>query len=65
MIAVTANNARKDLFRLMDQTVESHEPVVITGKTKNVVMLSEEDWHAVEEILYLSSVPRFAKELGV
>ncbi|MBF0201182.1 MAG: type II toxin-antitoxin system Phd/YefM family antitoxin [Desulfamplus sp.] len=61
MVTITASNARKELYRLMDKTAESHEPVIITGKRNNVVMISEEDWHSVEETLYLNSVPDLAK----
>ncbi len=47
----------------MDKTTESHEPVVITGKKNNVVMISEKDWQAVEETLFLNSIPGLTKEL--
>jgi PHD/YefM family antitoxin component YafN of YafNO toxin-antitoxin module len=63
MITITASNARKGLYRLMDLTTESHKPIIITGKSNNVIMISEEDWRAVEETLYLNSVPDLAKEL--
>ena len=41
----------------MDETSQTHEPILITGKRGNVVMLSQEDWNAIEETLYLSSIP--------
>ena len=63
MVTITASNARKELYRLMDRAADSHEPVVITGKRNNVVMISEEDWRAVEETLYLNSMPGLGKEL--
>ncbi|KOR33534.1 hypothetical protein TI05_00455 [Achromatium sp. WMS3] len=63
MITITASNARKKLYRLMDKTAESHEPVIITGKRNNVVMISEENWHSVEATIYLNSVAGLAKEL--
>ncbi len=63
MVTITANNACKDLYRLIDETAESHEPVIITGKRDNVVMIAEEDWRSVEETLHLSAIPGLAKEL--
>ncbi len=41
----------------MDETSQTHEPILITGKRGNVVMLSQEDWNAIEETLYLNSIP--------
>ena len=63
METFTASAARKELYRLMDKTAESHEPVKITGKRNNVVMISEEDWNAVSETIYLNSVPGLAEEI--
>ena len=63
METFTASAARKELYRLMDKTAESHEPVKITGKRNNVVMVSEEDWNAVSETIYLNSVPGLAEEI--
>ena len=57
MATLTATEARANLYKLIEQTLQSHEPVVITGKKGNAVLLSEEDWNAVTETLYLLSVP--------
>ncbi len=54
---VTASEARADLYRLIDQTVESHQPVLISGKRSNAVLVSAEDWQAIQETLYQLSVP--------
>jgi antitoxin YefM len=54
---ITASQARAKLYRLIDQTAESHEPIVITGKRANAVLVSEEDWSAIQETLFLLSVP--------
>lgn len=53
----TATEARRHLYNLVDQVQESHEPVWITGKRGNAVLVSEDDWRAVQETLYLTSVP--------
>ncbi len=57
MTTITATEARANLYRLMDAAAESHEPVVITGKRTRAVLVSEEDWRAIQETLFLISVP--------
>jgi prevent-host-death family protein len=57
MTSVTATEARKSLYRLVDEVQESHEPVQITGKRGSAVLVSEDDWRAVQETLYLVSIP--------
>ena len=54
---INITNARKDLYKLVQQVIESHEPVHITGKQGSAVIISEEDWKNIEETLYLSSIP--------
>lgn len=57
MPTVTATEARSLLYQLLDTVAESHEPVLITGKRNNAVLLSEEDWRSIHETLYLLSIP--------
>ncbi|MDQ3268648.1 MAG: type II toxin-antitoxin system Phd/YefM family antitoxin [Pseudomonadota bacterium] len=57
MTAFTASEARANLYRLIDQAAESHEPILISGKRANAVLLSEEDWAAIQETLHLLAVP--------
>lgn len=57
MTSITATEARKVLYRLVDEVQESHEPVQITGKRGSAVLISEEDWRAVQETLNLVSIP--------
>ena len=57
MTIFTASQARANLYRLIDQTAESHEPIYISGKKTSAVLISEEDWNAIQETLYLLSVP--------
>jgi len=49
--------ARASLYKLIDQTADSHDPIVITGKRNNAVLLSEDDWSAINETLHLLSMP--------
>ena len=57
MTTLTASLARASLYKLLDQTAKNHEPVQITGKRNNGVLVSEEDWRAIQETLYLLSIP--------
>lgn len=57
MTTLTASEARANLYRLMDQTAESHQPIHIAGKRTSAVLLSAQDWQAIQETLYLLSVP--------
>ncbi len=57
MTTLTASTARARLYKLLDETASSHEPVQITGKRSNAILLSEEDWRSIQETLYLLSIP--------
>ena len=57
MKTLSATQARKDIYRLLDEASETHQPIQITGKRSNAVLVSEEDWRAIQETLYLSSIP--------
>ena len=57
MLILNATEARSRLYNLIDETSESHQPIVITGKRANAVLISEEDWNAISETLHLLSVP--------
>ena len=57
MKTITATEARKNLYRLMDEVSVSSDPVQITGRRSRAVLLSEDDWRALQETLYLLSIP--------
>ena len=57
MTTLTASTARASLYKLLDQTAASHEPVQITWKRSNAVLVSEEDWRSIQETLHLLSIP--------
>ena len=57
MTTFNATEARAKLYALIDETADTHQPIVITGKRNNAVLLSEEDWTAINETLHLLSVP--------
>ena len=59
----TASEARANLYRLIDETANSHEPILITSRRNNAVLLSEEDWSTIQETLFLLSVPGMRESL--
>lgn len=63
MTTLTVSKARTKLYKLLDKTAESHEPVQITGKRHTAILLGEEDWRAIQETLYLISIPRMRESI--
>jgi len=57
MTTLTASEARANLYRLMDEAAESHQPIVISGKRNDAVLISAQDWNAIQETLHLLAVP--------
>ena len=60
---MSVSQARADIYNIMDETAQTHEPILITGKRNNVVMLSQEDWNAIEETLYLNTISDMASSI--
>ncbi len=58
MTVLNATEARSRLYSLIDETTETHQPITITGKRGNAVLISEDDWKSIAETLYLMSVPK-------
>ncbi len=63
MVTITATQARQTLYNLVDEVSASHEPVQIAGKRNSAVLVSEEDWRAIQETLYLTSIPGMKKSI--
>jgi antitoxin YefM len=57
MTSIPVTQARSKLYQLLDEAASSHEPIQITGKRSNAVLVSEEDWRSIQETLYLLSIP--------
>jgi antitoxin YefM len=57
MTILNVTEARTRLYSLIDETADTHEPIVITGKRGNAVLMSEEDWNSIKETLHLLSIP--------
>jgi antitoxin YefM len=60
---ITATGARKQIYTLIDEVIESHEPVHIKGKQGSVVLISSTDFEAMQETLHLLSIPGMRKSL--
>ncbi len=57
MTTLTATEARANLYKLLDEVADTHEPILITGRRNAAVLISEEDWRAIEATMYLLSIP--------
>lgn len=62
-MAVTASEARKKLFPLIKQVNEDHVPVEITSRQGSAVLMSRDDYDALQETAYLLRVPANARRL--
>ncbi len=63
MTILNATQARSQLYSLIDKATETHQPITITGKRGNAVLVSEEDWEAITETLYLLSIPKMRESI--
>lgn len=63
MKTLTATKARKEIYRLIDEAAETHQPIQITGKRSNAILISEDDWRSIQETLYLTSLPGMADSI--
>ena len=64
MITLTTAEAKKNFSNLVDDVSESHEPIQISGKRHSAVLVSEDDWRAIQETLYLVSVPGMRESIA-
>ncbi len=63
MSILTATQARSKLYGLIDETNISHKPIFITSKRGRAVLISEEDYRAIQETMYLLSIPKMRKSI--
>lgn len=63
MKTISITKARANLYQLIAEAANIHEPIQITGKRSNAVLISEDDWHAIQETLYLLSIPEMRKSI--
>lgn len=63
MTSLTVSQARADLYKLLDKAATSHEPIKISGKRNNAILISEDDWRSIQETLYLLSIPKMRESI--
>ncbi len=63
MTILNVTQARSKLYSLIDEAAETHQPITITGKRGNAVLVSEKDWEAITETLYLLSIPNMRESI--
>jgi antitoxin YefM len=63
MVPVSANEARDNLQRFIDEAASSHEPLLIAGERNNAVLVSAEDWNAIQATLHLLSIPNMRESI--
>ena len=63
MAIFNVTEARSKLYKLIDETASTHEPIIIKGKRNNAVLVSEEDWNAISVTLYLLSIPNMRESI--
>ena len=63
MTTINVTEARKNLYSLVDEANRSHEPIHISGKRGNVVLISEDDWSSIKETMYLISIPNMRESI--
>jgi prevent-host-death family protein len=64
MTSIRATHARAKLYQLLDEAADSHEPIKITGRRANGVLISEDDWRSIQETLYLLAIPGMRESIG-
>ncbi len=60
---IPVSQARANIFKLIDETNQSHNPIIITGKNNDAVLLSLDDWNTIQETLYLMSIPKMRESI--
>ena len=63
MKTINITNARRNLYNIVEDTIVSHKPVQILSKQGGVVLISAEDWEAIQETVYLNSIKGFKESL--
>ncbi len=64
MKTIGVTKARSNLYKLIDIAADTSEPIQITGKRRNAILISEDDWRAIQETLYLLSIPEMRESIS-
>ena len=63
MSSLPINDAQNNLQKLIDQVAEQGKPIIIKGERGNAILLAEKDWSAIQETLYLLSIPGMGESI--
>ena len=64
MTSISAAKARQNIYKILNDVNENSEPITITNTNgKNAVIISEDDWKAIQETIYLNSIPGMAESI--
>ncbi len=63
MRTLSITEARKNIYALINEASDNHEPIQITGKHNNAVLVGEDDWRAIQETIYLLSIPEMRESI--
>ena len=64
MTAISVTKARENIYQILSDVNNNSQPITITNnRGKNGVLISEDDWNAIQETLYLNSIPDMAKSI--
>ncbi len=64
MDSLSLSEVTPNLDNLIDQITETHQPMMIKGTQNDVVMISKEDWAAIQETIYLNSIPGYIDSIN-
>lgn len=65
MKEVSITEARIQLYDLIKEVTQQHQPIYISSQDSNAVLLSKEDWEAIQETLYLNQIPGMVESIEV
>jgi antitoxin YefM len=63
MNTLNATEFRANIYNLIDEIAETHKPIKLLGKRNKIVLISEEDWSAIQETLYLLSIANIRESI--
>lgn len=63
METITLNKNNSNINNLVDQTINNNQPILLKGETGNAVLISESEWNAIQETLYLTSIPNMVESI--
>ena len=63
MSILNATSARNNFFKIVDEALTTHEPITVTSKNGNVIIISEEDYASIRETMYLSNIPGMKEKI--